>query len=89
MKKVELEEWEEICPLCKGKGFGGCKCCEYDERTNANACVLCNGSNPCKMCRGSGKVDWLEKIHGGKRRNPFIQILLDSAKESLKNGKNK
>jgi DnaJ-class molecular chaperone len=56
--KIKLEEWEEVCPKCKGsKSFG------YHEPEK-------NGKSfpkLCPKCKGSGKFDFIEKIVGKKK----------------------
>ena len=51
---MKLEEWEKICPDCKGKGF----------ITEKNYEIGATTKYTCPRCCGDGKFDWLENIFG-------------------------
>jgi len=51
---VELQEGEQFCPKCNGKG-----------RVKKNNLPL-SITLECDKCLGSGKLDWIEKATGKK-----------------------
>ena len=51
---MKLEKYEEQCPECEGKGC-------YNKQSKF--------SITCQRCLGTGKLDWLEKIHGKDPNN--------------------
>ena len=58
---IEIEEGEELCPKCKGKG-----------RVNVPSVVkFYNVTLCCDKCLGDGKIDWLEKVTGKKPRHIY------------------
>jgi len=53
--KREPEEYEEVCPECDGKGGPDM----WYPTGGANLAI-------CKVCKGRGKIDWIDKIKKGK-----------------------
>jgi hypothetical protein len=54
-RSKKIEEYEEACPYCDGKGY------------------IPKGEDDitsCYQCRGSGKLDWLERLFG-KQSNSY------------------
>jgi len=56
-KYITLDEGEEFCPNCKGKGKLPLK---FDGK---GLSMLLR----CHVCGGEGKLDWIEKVVGKKR----------------------
>ena len=57
-KIIYINEGEEICPKCKGKG-----------RVPKNGKILSSSATMmlrCNICSGDGKIDWVEKVVGKK-----------------------
>ena len=57
---ISLEEGEEFCTKCKGEGIIVRKRRSGLFRNSVRLC--------CSKCNGDGKVDWVEKATGKKRR---------------------
>ena len=49
--KVQIKDYEEICPSCKGRGI-------FLSRILHGTCV-------CKFCDGKWVIDWIDKIKNG------------------------
>ena len=54
---IILQEGEQFCPKCKGKGLVRIK--------NATS-IGAKFSLKCDKCLGDGKIDWIEKVTGKK-----------------------
>ena len=52
INEKEMEEYEEICDKCKGRGFV--------RGPNPNPIT-----EKCKKCKGTGKITWIDKIKEG------------------------
>ena len=51
--------YEEICPVCDGLGL------EPVEVNNFyGSCII-----GCLVCKGKGKIDWIDKIKGKNKEN--------------------
>jgi len=56
LQLCDLKEYEELCPRCKGWGD---VVKMYADSTS---------STQCRICRGKGKIDWIDKIKNGIKR---------------------
>ena len=52
---ITLEEGEQFCPKCKGKG-----------KVRQTQLVSITSMLRCDKCNGDGKIDWIEKVTGKK-----------------------
>ena len=79
---MKLEEWEEICPDCKGNGSDDpCIGCDKIDCTKCK--YISTLISLCDRCNGTGKIDWLEKVMDKKRK--FI-IVWDSVPAGFNRG---
>jgi DnaJ-class molecular chaperone len=58
---ITLEEGEEFCEKCKGKGITVVK-------LKALNMTLFRKPLTCSECLGDGKIDWIEKVTGKPKR---------------------
>lgn len=72
-KYVVINEGEELCPECNGKGQ--IPCINHETKTIKN--IL-----RCHNCQGKGKLDWIEKVVGVKPVVNF-DMWMDKAAEEL------
>ena len=61
---VELLPGEEICPVCKGTGNN------QEEKSHSSFTFI------CLRCRGTGKIDWVQKAMGIPKPNPYDSITI-------------
>ena len=71
LRKVEtdngtffLRDGEEICRECKGRGLViKTYMCEFNNEPIED-------EFQCPTCRGAGKLDWVEKVVGKRKKDP-------------------
>lgn len=61
---MKLMLGEEICPDCKGSG------------NNSKAEENCSLDFICFRCRGTGKIDWVQKAMGPQPINPYDSVTI-------------
>jgi len=68
---MKLEDWEEICPTCNGRGW-------YNKRVNQT-----NFSTSCWRCLSTGKLNWIEKIRGKDPNNVEKFVIRNNTKKEI------
>lgn len=78
-----IEDWEEICDKCKGSGDW---CGLHNIILNPQDCKLsleCSESCICPKCRGTGKLDFIEKIVGKKGLNHYREKVINQSNSNI------
>lgn len=61
---IELLPGEEVCPKCKGTGNN------TDKKGHTSFDFI------CFRCRGTGKIDWVQKAMGPQKWHPYDNITI-------------
>lgn len=72
---TKIEEWEELCPVCKGVGF-----IHTGDMDKENWEIKIG----CECCKETGKIDWVDKIKRKEWINFWKSINDIKLKEEIK-----